>query len=204
MMKDKRILSMFITSIVTFVASLTISLGVAFALADPASAVGLEELKYDMTSSAKISQELTFDPTNAYRGSLQNADDPSKDAIFVHNYDSIQYYDGILAYNIKLVKVEVTNNNASQLPVKFAITTDDEATNKFLKGAVYCVSGTEDKDTSWVELKSNGQTEYISISANSTAYFVVATYVDDTLDSTGTVSFAQSKTMTITVEELYA
>lgn len=199
-MKDKRIISMFITSLVTFVASLTISLGVAFALADPASAVGLEELKYDMTTSEQVSQELVFDPTNAYRGSLLNSEDPSKDAIFVHNYDSIQYYDGILAYNIKLVKVAITNNKSQQLSVNFTIKTDDNATNKFLKGAIYCVSGTEGNNAQWVELGDDGKINPISISSNSTAYFVVATYVDDTFDLTGTVNFAQSKTMTITVE----
>lgn len=192
---------MFITSIITFVASLTISLGVAFALADPASAVGLEELKYDMTNSSKITQELVFDPTNAYRGTIENDEDHSKDAIFVHNYDSIQYYDGILAYNIKLVKVAVTNNNDTQLPVNISITTDDDATNTYLKGAVYSVSGTHDQNNKWLDIDSTGKTETISIEANSTAYFVVATYVDDTIDFGGTVSFAQSKTMFITIRE---
>lgn len=189
---------MFITSIVTFVASLTISLGVAFALADPTSAVGLEEFKYDMTTETKVEQELTFDPANAYRGKIVDSTNPSNDAIFVHDYNSIQYYDGVLSYSIKLVKVAVTNNSDSNISIKFNVSVDDTATNQFLSGSVHCVSGTE-SDHSWEDLGKNKSTGSIAVKANSVAYFVVATYVDDTLDLNGTVSFATSKTMKIVI-----
>lgn len=194
-MKDKRILAMFITSIVTFVASLTISLGVAFALADPASAVGLEEFQYDMTTSTSISKELTFNPSDAYRGEIENAEDHSKDVIFVQSYDSIQYCDGILSNSIKLVKIAITNDTNSSIGIQIAISTDSEATNKFLKSKIYCVSGTE-SNSQWAT------TVDIAVQANSTGYLVVATYVDDTFDCNGIVDFATSKNMTIKVSKM--
>ncbi len=186
---------MFITSIVTFVASLTISLGVAFALADPASAVGLEEFQYDMTTSTSISKELTFNPSDAFRGEIENDADHSKDVIFVQSYDSIQYCDGILSNSIKLVKIAITNDSDATIIVKIAISTDSEATNKFLKSKIYCVSGT-DSDNQWAK------TDDIGVQANSTGYFVVATYVDDTFDCNGIVDFATSKEMTIEVSKI--
>ena len=104
-MKEKKLIAMFITSVVAFVASLTISLGVAFALADPVAAVGLAEISYKVSNSSVVgSQEIVFNPVSSFNGNVS-------EAVYVNSYEEILYADEMLPENIKLVKVVNIDKN---------------------------------------------------------------------------------------------
>lgn len=185
-MKDKRIIAMLITSIVTFVASLTISLGVAFALADPVAAVGLAEISYNVSSADSVSQEIVFDPVSAYNEEI-------KDAILVHNYDNIQYANELLPDNIKLLKVSVTNDTNSTANFSFNITVDgNDGTEKFVKVAVF------NADTTSVKEMINGTISQMDpVAPHTVAHYIVAAYVNTEYDFLGEATFGSSMTMKV-------
>lgn len=186
-MKDKRIIAMFITSIVAFVASLTISLGVAFALADPVAAVGLAEISYNVSSTETVSQEIVFDPVSAYNQDI-------KDGILVHSYNDIQYANESLPDNIKLLKVAVTNDTNARAEFSFDIVVDgNDGTEKFVKIAVF------NADTTEVVHMKNGIISQMVVEPNTEAHYIIAAYVNTEFDFMGEASFGTNMTMKVSV-----
>lgn len=199
-MKDKRIIAMFITSIFTFVASLTISLGIANALADPTAAVGLTELNYTISDTETYKQSIVFQPTCGFDGDIADystTEEQTYGAVVVNNYNDIMYADGHLQESIKLVKVSVTNNTQSQVKFMFNISVEDKeaqssaAVTDSFRTKIYLANSDRTADRTYI----NG--EEITISENSTMYFVVACYFDINKDTNGQVSYLTSKTVTI-------
>ena len=189
-MKDKRIIAMLITSIVTFVASLTISLGIAFALADPVAAVGLTELTFNVNATTAVSQEVVFDPVDAFNEDV-------KEAILVHNYDSIQYANEFLPDNIKLLKVEVTNDSNVRANFKINISVDgNDGTEPFVKVAVF------NADTTAVAEMKGGIIPQMVLEPNSVGHYIVAAYVNTEYDFMGQATFGTNMTMKVGISKV--
>ena len=195
-MKEKRVVAMFITSIVALVASLTISLGVAFAFADPVDAVGLSEISYTTSSGEYASQEVVLNPASAYTGDIE-------DAVYVNTYEHIQYANEALPNSVALLKVTVNNDKSKTSNIRFQMSLSGETNAKnFVKYAIF------DADSGVLLMNDvnyeihDGVVEFniITISANSTAHYVVAAYVDDTFcfDVNG-VDLATPMNMTVGV-----
>jgi len=175
-MKEKRVVAMFITSIVALVASLTISLGVAFAFADPVDAVGLSEISYTTSSGEYANQEVVLNPASAYTGNIE-------DAVYVHTYEHIQYANEALPNSVALLKVAVNNDKSKASNIRFQMSLSGETNAKnFVKYAIFDAdSGVLLMNDAHYEIH-DGVAEFniITISANNTAHYVVAAYVDDT------------------------
>lgn len=187
-MKEKKLIAMFITSVVAFVASLTISLGVAFALADPVAAVGLAEISYKVSNSSVVgSQEIVFNPVSSFNGNVS-------EAVYVNSYEEILYADEMLPENIKLVKVTVQNDTDSVATIDFNITVigNTNAVN-YVKYAIFNVErGSANPNTELLEE---------TIAARSTAHFVVAAYVSDEY-AVEMIDYATSMTMNISIDRM--
>lgn len=187
-MKDRKVIAMLITSIVAFVASLTISLGVTSALADPVAAIGLAEISYTVSTSQNVSKEIVFDPVSAYNEDI-------KDGILVHNYDHIQYANELLPDNIKLLKVAVTNDTSVRARFNFNITVDgNEGTEKFVQVAIFNVADPGNP----VKMR-NGEFEQMMIEPNSVAHYIIAGYVNTQYDFLNEVTFGSNMTMTVSI-----
>ena len=194
-MKEKRVVAMFITSIVAFVASLTISLGVAFALADPVDAVGLAEISYTM-SSGSYSQEVVLNPATAYIDDIE-------DGVYVHTYEHIQYANEALPNSITLLKVAVNNDKDTSAVFQFQISVAGETNAKnFVKYAIFNADTglLLMSDANYEVVNGIAAFNHVTIQAGNTAHYVVAAYVDDRLcfDANG-VDFATSMNMTVGV-----
>ncbi len=190
-MKDKKLIAMFITSIVAFVASLTISLGVAFALADPVAAVGLAEISYNVSSERYTSQEIVFDPVSSYNGDIA-------DAIFVHSYEDIQYANELLPDNIKLVKATVTNDTSARASIEFQIKlTGTTNATKYVKYAIFDADTTEVL-TGYTVVDGVVYFNQDIVAPNTTGHYIIAAYVSDEL-AFEVVNFGSAMTMQIGV-----
>ena len=191
-MKDKKIIAMLITSIVTFVASLSISLGVAFALADPVAAVGLTEVTYTI-SAESATHPIVFDPVGAYNQNIE-------DAVYIHNYDSIQYANEFLSDNVKLLKVSVNNDESLKNKFSFKLTLEgNEATQPFVKVFVFDTDTTNMQELTWKNSGAYMSTSEITLNANSVGHYIIATYVNTEFDFAGEASFGSSMTMNLTI-----
>ena len=187
-MKDRKVIAMLITSIVAFVASLTISLGVTSALADPVAAIGLAEISYTVSTSQNVSKEIVFDPVSAYNEDIV-------DGVLVHNYDDIQYGNELLPDNIKLLKVAVTNDTAVRARFNFNITVDgNEGTEKFIQVAIFDVAN----PLKPIKMR-NGEFEQMTIEPNSVAHYIIAGYVNTQYDFLNEVTFGSNMTMTVSI-----
>ncbi len=184
-MKEKRIIAMFVTSIVAFVASLTISVGVALALADPVAAVGLAEVKFNISSANKTYENIVFDPSCAFNGNIE-------DALEVNNYEEIFYSDEAYVEQIKLLKVSVTNDTSvsKTFTLKINTTSNNDATT-YSQFAIYDIDTTiypttidENRNPNywrWSAFDEFGKIAQsnITLAAGETRHFVIAAYVSD-------------------------
>jgi hypothetical protein len=169
-MKEKRLIAMLVSSIAVFVASLTVSLGVAFALADPVAA-------------QKDSKSINFDPVGIFSGNVE-------EAIHVYSYDDVEFDDEAIAGQIKLVKVKITNDEATEAQYILRITVagaKDENGN-IDPAYKYTHFVAIDADTKEVYQLSNAQivdnskyadTYLLSIKSGETKQFIVASYISD-------------------------
>ncbi len=169
-MKEKRLTALFISSIVAVVASLAISLGVVFALADPVAAVGLHEYSFNLT--ANTAKEEIFSPVGYYNGKL----DDYNNGVVVNNYDEILYTNEALVDDVKLFKAQVSNNTGANARFTFDITVDGETNAKdYVEIAII------DAVTQQIYFvdRTTGKTEEITLNADKTGKYVIAAYVTD-------------------------
>lgn len=190
-MRDKKIVAMFIASIIAFVASLTISFGVANALADPVDAVGLAEISYVVSTQDSESRQIVFDPVAAYNGE-------AKDAVYVNSYENIQYANEILPDCVKLLKIKVTNNTDFSANFRFNVQATGESNAvKYVKFAIFnAVSGELHTPDSVL-----GSTlPSVNVQANAEGYFVLAVFVNDA-SALEIVDFSSSMTLFVSITE---
>lgn len=187
-MKEKRLWAVFITSVVALMVSVSVTLGVAFAFADPVVAYGLSELNYN-TASNKVSQTVVFDPVSVFNGSVE-------ENLIINSYNDILYENEAVVNNIKLLKVTVTNDSDEIQRYMFTSRVEGETNAK--KYAEVVAINVEDKSMVWV---TDGVSREIEIAANTTAKFIVASYVTDLAASTETVDLSGYMDLTFGIEK---
>ncbi len=198
-MKEKKLIAMFITSVVAFVASLTISLGVTFALADPVAAIGLAEITYNVSYEKTANKQVVFDPAGTLNGNIE-------DYIIVNSYDDVLYANETVSDSIKLLKVAVTNDTSKAQTFSFSINVSGQTNavnyanfaiiNISNHGVVYDVQPSE-----VIKLNINNTAKQLTIKPDSTAYFIVAGYINDEL-ATEVIDLSVYMNMTVTVNRV--
>lgn len=179
-MKTKSIIAMFVTSIIAFVASLGISIGIASALADPTPAVGLQEINFKV-SSKEVKYSAVFDPTSTFNG------DVTKE-LNLSDWDNIVYQNAASVNQIKLIKITVTND--TELEQRFSVFLKPTKANEAASNASYKLfdlnnasglagaNGIAALDFN----RANGTTieTDMHLEKGKTAHFILAAYVSDT------------------------
>lgn len=197
-MKEKKLIAMFITSVIAFVASLTISLGITLALADPVAAIGLAEISYNVSAASSASKQVVFNPSGSFNGEIE-------DYIIVNSYEDILYANETVCDSIKLLKVSVTNDTNANKTFTFTINVDGKS--NAVSYANFAIININDQgvivneDSKFIKLNKNNTAQQLVIKANSTAYFVVAGYVSDKY-ATEVVDLSSYMNMTVTVKRV--
>ena len=200
-MKEKRILAMFITSVVTLVASLAVTFGVLTTLADPVVATGVVRYAFAFNESnsaliategktLKIKDGIVFKPSdelrwNDYLTSTTPATEEELDAtepllpILVNcaEYDGeLKYLDETISSRVKLIPIRVSNKSDKEALAHIKVTLENATSNELLtytKVRVYDFDATNPT----FEAKSDFTQ---SIAANGYRDYVIVVYVDET------------------------
>ena len=134
-MKEKRILAMFITSIVTLVASLSVTFGVLTTLADPVVATGVVRYAFAFNgandskiyvdqNTMKIKEDIVFQPAS----SLVWSEEEGKQSVWFNGTsyeDEIVYADEAISTMIKVLPVRISNKFDSTMIANIKISYDD-------------------------------------------------------------------------------
>jgi len=164
-MKDKRIVAMFISSIVALVVSISISVGIAVAFADPVAAQNLPELSYRVT--ALQTRDMNLDPVNAFNENI-------KDYVIVNTYDDILYANEAVVDDIRLAKILVENDYTANATFRItALVTGTTNAVDYVKLALF------DARTGELVVRFNGNatSEDIVLDSETTGKYVLAAYV---------------------------
>lgn len=200
-MKEKRILAMFITSVVTLVASLAVTFGVLTTLADPVVATGVVRYAFAFNESnsaliategktLKIKDGIVFKPSdelrwNDYLTSTTPATEEELDAtepllpILVNcaEYDGeLKYLDETISSRVKLIPIRVSNKSDKEALAHIKVTLENATSTELLnytKVRVYDFDATNPT----FEAKSDFTQ---SIAANGYRDYVIVVYVDET------------------------
>lgn len=200
-MKEKRILAMFITSVVTLVASLAVTFGVLTTLADPVVATGVVRYAFAFNESnsaliategktLKIKDGIVFKPSdelrwNDYLTSTTPATEEELVAtepllpILVNcaEYDGeLKYLDETISSRVKLIPIRVSNKSDKEALAHIKVTLDNATSTELLtytKVRVYDFDATNPT----FEAKSDFTQ---SIAANGYRDYVIVVYVDET------------------------
>lgn len=189
-MKDKRVIALFITSIFAFVLSVSISVGVAVAFADPVIATGLSELKFNISNPTE--QSIVFDPVAEFNDNI-------KDAINCASYDKIYYSNEAIVDTIRLAKVTVNNPTEGVVRYRFKVdVAGDVNAKKYVRIAIFSLDSEE-----ITRFAGNDISAEFSIEAGKSSRFVLAGYVRTNL-AKEVVDFSEPMDMTINLDVLNA
>lgn len=186
-MKDKRIIAMFITSIFAFVASVSISLGVAFAFADPVIAAGLPELKFSV--SDKTEKSIVFDPVAEFNDNID-------DFIIRKSYDEVYFANEAIVDDVRLAKLSITNDTDSIARIRVHAQVAGSTTADYARIAIFDVVGEKT-----YKFKAGLFSAEIEIPAGETGKFILAGYVKTTY-ATEEVDFSLPMDMTVSIDQV--
>lgn len=200
-MKEKRILAMFITSVVTLVASLAVTFGVLTTLADPVVATGVVRYAFAFNESnsaliategktLKIKDGIVFKPSdelrwNEYLTSTTPAEEETLDAtepllpILVNctEYDGeLKYLDESISSRVKLIPIRVSNKSDKEALAHIKVTLDNATSNELLTYTKVRVYDFQSATPSFEEKSDFTQ----AIAANGYRDYVIVIYVDET------------------------
>ena len=171
---------MFVTSVIAFVASLGISIGIASALADPEPAVGLQEINFKV-SSREVKYSAVFDPTSTFNGDVS-------EELILDDWDNIFYQSAAAVNQIKLIKITVAND--TQAEQRFSMFLKPTRANDATANANYKLFDLNNASglagANGVAVldfnTANGTTTEtdMHLEKGQTAHFVLAAYVSDT------------------------
>ena len=191
-MKDKKIIAMFVTSAVALVASVVITLGIAFTLADPVPAQsvptcvfnfgGVNETKVKENANALVYENaIVFQPSGSTTVNDwdMNSDTHDSPVSFLKDQkytDTIMYVDETYPSKVKLVAFKVTNSTSEDM--EFTVAADYNKTSslgKYIQTALYDFEYEYHTDS----------TEVYSLAAGESAEFVMVIYVDTSTQTDG-------------------
>lgn len=187
-MKDKRIIAMFISSIFAFIASVSISVGVAFAFADPVIATGLAELTYNVSDIT--TRTIVFDPVAEFNEDV--------DAYILRNsYDEIYYANESIVDDIRLAKIVVSND--THIDTRFVIHVDVDG---YVNAVDYARVAVFDLTSGQTYRFASGETTAeIDLGVGQTKRFILAGYVKTTY-ATEEVDFSAPMDMIVSVAQV--
>lgn len=197
LMKEKRILAMFITSVVTLVASLAVTFGVLTTLADPVVATGVVRyaFAFNDTNDAliategktlKIKENIIFNPSDELTWDEfenENADASEEPLLPVlvnsTEYDGeLKYFDESVSSRIKMIPFRISNKSDATATTHIKVVYDKTTTiGKYTKVKVYDYKAGRFTDISdfTVELGTSDYRDYL-----------VVVYVDETENTSST------------------
>lgn len=199
-MKEKRILAMFITSVVTLVASLAVTFGVLTTLADPVVATGVVRYAFAFNESnsaliategktLKIKDGIVFKPSdelrwNEYLTSTTPAEE-GLDAtepllpILVNctEYDGeLKYLDESISSRVKLIPIRVSNKTDKEALAHIKVSLDNATSETLVNFTKVRVYDFESATASFEEKADFTQ----PIAPNGYRDYVIVVYVDQT------------------------
>ena len=187
-MKDKRVIAMFISSIFAFIASVSISVGVAFAFADPVIATGLTELKFNIADQTE--RTIVFDPVAEFN---ENVDD----YILRNSYDEIYYANEAIVDDIRLAKIDVKNDTESA--ARFVVNVRVEGyvnAVDYARVALFDIAGEQT-----YRFAAGASSTEIELAAGKTVKLVLAGYVKTTY-ATEEVDFSAPMDMIVSISQV--
>lgn len=198
-MKEKRVLAMFITSVVTLVASLAVTFGVLTTLADPVEATGVVRYAFTFNESnalitsegntLKIKEDIVFMPSDELHwNEFENKNDEETDLplvpVLVNSTEyngSIMYFDETVSSRIKMIPFRVSNKTENTMNnVTISVVWDKETTiGRWTKVMIYDYAEGRFLDQSSLTLPELAVNDYHD--------FIAVVYVDqtDNISSTG-------------------
>lgn len=187
-MKEKRILAMFITSVITLVASLSITFGVLTTLADPVVATGVTRYAFalgaennsliaEQDNILKIKDSILFQPSS----SLVWSDEEGEEAVWFNdaseNQDAqgylcdIMFADESISTKVKVIPLRITNGLGQTALATVTVTYDSTSLlGQLIRVKIYDYSTQSFVDASKVTKQ---------ISADGYADYAVVVYADD-------------------------
>lgn len=191
-MKEKRVLAMFITSVVTLVASLAVTFGVLTTLADPVEATGVVRYAFTFNeqnalitsegNKLKIKESIVFKPSDELCwNEFENKNDESTDEpivpILVNSTDyqgSIMYFDETVSSRVKMIPFRISNKTEKTMNnVKIDVVYDKTTTiGKYTKVMIYDYAESRFVEQSTLTIPSLDVNDYRD--------FIVVVYVDQT------------------------
>jgi len=184
-MKDKRILAMFIVSVVTLVTSLAVTFGVRLTWADPVEATGIEKYEYVFASETGVNNSLISEGTTQ-KGktslSLKNSVvfqpstsiNWSEEPVWFDGTsyaDQVWYADESISSSIKVIPLRVYNDNNKTTQFKLSVLFD----NTTMLGKYTKVQIIDFKSNTTIETT----TRSFEITANTSRDFAVIVYAND-------------------------
>ena len=186
-MKDKKLISMFVTSAVALVVSVVITLGVALTLADPVPAVSVTRSVFNFGASnaseisvsgdaLEFNNAIVFAPAgslvvNDWDMDSENCDSPVAFLKGQTYEDTIMFVDESLPSRVKLVAFRVNNTLSEQIQVSlFARFDRTTELGQYTKAVFY-----DYKTFTYFTAESP---EFV-IEANGSADFCMIVYADD-------------------------
>jgi len=208
-MKEKRILAMFITSVVTLVASLAVTFGIMTTLADPVLATGIQRYAFAFNAvnkseiavdgqTLKLKENIVFQPSSSIVWENTEVEGQMVNNVVWFNsptYDGdIMFYDESISPKVKVIPIRVTNNYTGGNPITTNINVAFDKTTLLGK---YTVVKIYDFETGVFTTTSSLT---LPIKANESKDFAIVVYVDDS-NNTGRDSIDFTKAFeTINVE----
>lgn len=191
-MKEKRILAMFITSVVTLVASLAVTFGILTTLADPVEATAVTRYAFAFNdvngegitvdgSTLTLTDDIYFTPSDELRWNEfeKETDTDPMTPILINGtaYDeSIQYFDESVASRVKLIPFRLTNKHNDNAIATISIEFDKSTQI----GTFTKVKFFDYQENKFVDGPSITRT----LSANESLDFVAVVYVDQSANFT--------------------
>lgn len=187
-MKEKRILAMFITSVITLVASLSITFGVLTTLADPVVATGVTRYAFalgaennsliaEQDNVLKIKDSILFNPSS----SLVWSDEKGEEAVWFNDASEAQdaqgylcdimFADESISTKVKVIPLRITNELGKTALATVKVTYDTTS----LLGKLTCVKIYDYSAKAFINAKEITK----QINANGYADYAVVVYADD-------------------------
>lgn len=173
-MKDKRILAMFVTAVVTLVTSLAVTFGILVSLADPVIATGLVKYDYNFNgtndrsliyqegNTLSMVEDITFQPTSS-------VDWVDREVVWPNSKsyeDKIWYNDESISTKIKVAPIRITNNFDVTLDLNLRVEFEKSSVlgrYTFVKLYNYQTGEYEDASSKTILLEKNSSVEYLVI-----------------------------------------
>ncbi|MBQ8468697.1 MAG: hypothetical protein IJ542_02960 [Clostridia bacterium] len=188
-MRDKRTIALFISSIVALVASISISVGMAVAFADPVIATNLPVLSYKVTANQV--REMNLDPVSAFNENVE-------EYVLVNSYDEVLYANEAVVNDIRLAKMTVENDYTTD--AVFRVTVLVEGTTNAVNHVKIAIFDLQTREV--YRFKGNQTSVDISLENNKTGRYILAAYVKTAFETEEVVFPETYMRLTISTEQV--